>query len=46
MPANALARQYSDRLGELNQAIARRCEKVVLAVAGLPHILKDVEKER
>jgi len=44
MPDNVLARRYADLLGELNQAIARRCERVVLAVAGLPHILKDVEK--
>ncbi len=43
VPDNPLARQYADRLGELNQAIAGRCERVVLAVAGLPHILKDVE---
>lgn len=43
VPDNPLARQYADRLGELNQAVAERCERVVLAVAGLPHILKDVE---
>ena len=41
MPANALARQYADKLGELNQAIAQRCDRVTLAVAGLPHVLKE-----
>lgn len=45
MPDNALARRYADRLGELNQAIARRCERVVLAVAGLPQILKQVDEK-
>ena len=41
MPANALARRYVDLLGELNQAIARRCERVTLAVAGLSMVLKS-----
>ena len=40
MPANALARQYADRLGELNQSIAQQCEQVTLAVAGLAQVLK------
>ena len=43
MPANALARRYADMLGELNQSIAERCDRVTLAVAGLPNVLKDLD---
>jgi len=41
MPDNALARDYADLLGELNQRVAARCERVILAVAGLAHVLKS-----
>ncbi|MEM7292452.1 MAG: bifunctional adenosylcobinamide kinase/adenosylcobinamide-phosphate guanylyltransferase [Pseudomonadota bacterium] len=40
MPMNALARRYADTLGELNQALAQRCDRVTLAAAGLPLNLK------
>ena len=40
MPINDLARRYADQLGELNQAVAQRCDRVTLAIAGLPHPLK------
>ncbi len=40
VPANALARRFCDEAGLLHQALAERCGRVVLTVAGLPHILK------
>ncbi|MEM7207962.1 MAG: bifunctional adenosylcobinamide kinase/adenosylcobinamide-phosphate guanylyltransferase [Pseudomonadota bacterium] len=43
MPDNALAREYADLLGELNQRVAARCERVTMAVAGLPNVLKSGE---
>ena len=36
-----LTRQFCDELGWLNQALAQRCHKVVMVLAGLPLILKD-----
>lgn len=36
-----LTRKFCDELGWLNQALALRCHRVVMAVAGLPLILKD-----
>ena len=36
-----LTRQFCDELGWLNQALAQRCQYVVMAVAGLPLLLKD-----
>ncbi|EKF75514.1 hypothetical protein A11A3_04119 [Alcanivorax hongdengensis A-11-3] len=35
-----LTRRFGDELGWLNQSLARRCEQVVLSVAGLPQVLK------
>ncbi|MCK9535120.1 MAG: bifunctional adenosylcobinamide kinase/adenosylcobinamide-phosphate guanylyltransferase [Pseudomonas sp.] len=35
-----LTRKFCDELGWLNQALAQRCQRVVLAVAGLPLMLK------
>lgn len=35
-----LTRQFCDQLGWLNQALAARCDNVVMAVAGLPQVLK------
>ncbi len=40
VPEGELARRYLDCAGELHQALARRCARVVLTVAGLPHFLK------
>jgi adenosylcobinamide kinase/adenosylcobinamide-phosphate guanylyltransferase len=40
IPANDLARAYSDALGTLNQRVAEVCTRVVLVVAGLPLVLK------
>lgn len=35
-----LTRRFADELGWLNQALAQRCDEVVMAVAGLPLTLK------
>lgn len=35
-----LTRRFADELGWLNQALARRCDEVMMAVAGLPLTLK------
>ncbi|MBW0148353.1 bifunctional adenosylcobinamide kinase/adenosylcobinamide-phosphate guanylyltransferase [Marinobacter arenosus] len=35
-----LTRRFADELGWLNQALAARCHRVVLSVAGLPQVLK------
>jgi adenosylcobinamide kinase / adenosylcobinamide-phosphate guanylyltransferase len=40
VPLGELSRRYCDRLGLLHQEVARRCERVILTVAGLPHYLK------
>lgn len=40
MPLGALTRRYCDEAGGLHQALAQICERVILTVAGLPHILK------
>lgn len=39
-PLGALSRRYCDEAGTLHQEIAQICERVILTVAGLPHILK------
>lgn len=41
VPENALARQYRDAVGEVNQSVAAAAGKVVLTVAGIPLIVKD-----
>ncbi len=40
MPLGELTRRYCDEAGSLHQELARRCDRVVLTVAGLPQILK------
>ena len=39
-PLGELSRRYCDEAGCLHQEIAQICERVILTVAGLPHILK------
>ncbi|HHM04147.1 MAG TPA: bifunctional adenosylcobinamide kinase/adenosylcobinamide-phosphate guanylyltransferase [Gammaproteobacteria bacterium] len=40
IPPAALSRRYCDEAGRLHQDLAQLCDRVVLAVAGLPHVLK------
>jgi len=40
MPMGELSRRYCDEAGRLHQEIAQACDRVVLTVAGLSHVLK------
>ncbi|OOZ36063.1 bifunctional adenosylcobinamide kinase/adenosylcobinamide-phosphate guanylyltransferase [Solemya velesiana gill symbiont] len=40
VPLGELNRRFQDEAGWLNQAMAVRCDRVILTVAGLPHYLK------
>lgn len=40
IPSGELSRRYCDEAGLLHQALATRCDRVVLTIAGLPRILK------
>ena len=40
VPMGELTRRYVDQAGLLHQAVAERCQRVVLTVAGLPLMLK------
>ncbi|MCH4089727.1 bifunctional adenosylcobinamide kinase/adenosylcobinamide-phosphate guanylyltransferase [Acetobacter sp.] len=42
VPENALARRFRDEAGWLHQAVAAQAEKVVLCVAGIPCVIKEV----
>lgn len=41
VPENALARRFRDAAGEMNQRVAAVADEVILAVAGLPLIVKE-----
>jgi adenosylcobinamide kinase/adenosylcobinamide-phosphate guanylyltransferase len=41
VPENALAREFRDSAGRLNQAVAAIASRVVFMAAGLPMVLKD-----
>ncbi len=41
VPDNTLAREFRDRAGRLNQAVAAIANRVVFMAAGLPMVLKD-----
>lgn len=45
VPMGELTRRYVDEAGWLHQALAERCQRVVLTMAGLPLVLKDVSNE-
>lgn len=40
VPLGELSRRYQDEAGRLHQALAARCDRVTLTVAGLPLLLK------
>ena len=40
VPLGALSRRFQDESGWMNQHLATVCDRVILTVAGLPHILK------
>lgn len=40
MPLGELTRRFCDEAGTLHQELASLCDRVVLTVAGLPHVLK------
>lgn len=40
MPLGELSRQYCDQIGILHQRLAEEVDRVILTVAGLPHVLK------
>jgi adenosylcobinamide kinase/adenosylcobinamide-phosphate guanylyltransferase len=41
IPANALARRFTDEAGVIHQGVAALCDRVVLMVAGLPLAVKS-----
>jgi len=40
VPHGELTRRFCDEAGRLHQELARRCDRVILTVAGLPLVLK------
>ena len=42
VPDNAMARDFRDRAGRLNQSIAKQAQRVVFMTAGLPMTLKEM----
>lgn len=40
VPLGELTRRYCDEAGLLHQRLAERCDRVIITVAGLPHVLK------
>ena len=45
VPDNALARDFRDRAGRLNQMVAEMADRVVFVAAGLPLTIKDRDKD-
>ncbi|TBV81088.1 MAG: bifunctional adenosylcobinamide kinase/adenosylcobinamide-phosphate guanylyltransferase [Desulfobulbaceae bacterium] len=41
VPMGELTRRFCDESGRLHQRLAQICDRVVLTVAGLPHVLKE-----
>jgi adenosylcobinamide kinase / adenosylcobinamide-phosphate guanylyltransferase len=44
IPLGDLTRRFCDEAGRLHQDLARICDRVILTVAGLPHVLKSPHK--
>ncbi len=42
VPLGELSRQFCDLAGELHQQLAIQCDRVILMVAGIPQIIKDM----
>lgn len=40
VPTGEITRRYCDEAGQLHQKLAQVCDRVILMVAGLPHVLK------
>lgn len=40
IPLGEVSRRFCDEAGSLHQELAARCDRVILTVAGLPHVLK------
>lgn len=40
VPMGKITRRYCDEAGRLHQELAQICDRVILTVAGLPHVLK------
>jgi adenosylcobinamide kinase/adenosylcobinamide-phosphate guanylyltransferase len=45
VPDNALAREFRDRAGRLNQLVAEVADRVLFVAAGLPLTLKDKDRD-
>ncbi|MGV8892202.1 MAG: bifunctional adenosylcobinamide kinase/adenosylcobinamide-phosphate guanylyltransferase [Burkholderiaceae bacterium] len=43
VPLSSVSRWFADEAGRLNQAVAARCERVILVAAGLPLVLKGAQ---
>lgn len=46
IPGDSRTRQFVDRQGWLNQEVARRAEEVILMVAGIPQIVKEMRERK
>lgn len=40
IPMDSLSRRFCDEAGTLHQELARRCDRMIVTVAGLPQVLK------
>jgi adenosylcobinamide kinase/adenosylcobinamide-phosphate guanylyltransferase len=46
VPMGEITRRYCDEAGQLHQELVQVCERVILTIAGLPHVLKETHFER